>query len=160
MFVWQLNQEAASLDWTRSASHTLGGVRSSEIYEDDFIADNSNIPQKLGGNRTDQLLGARQSSIAAAYHRMANVSANKSGGSEANQDLDPSYSSYGTSENLDYMRSSSKEIKRADAPIIMDGELHEPDSDDHNKNGMKHEPDPDDSYHGTAVVFAVLFRNY
>ncbi|CAK8536987.1 unnamed protein product [Lathyrus sativus] len=63
----QLNQEAASLDWTRSAGHTLSGVRSSEIYEDDFMAeDSNNIPQKLGGNRSDQLMSARESSVTAA----------------------------------------------------------------------------------------------
>ncbi|PNY05341.1 ubiquitin and WLM domain-containing protein [Trifolium pratense] len=142
----QLNQEAASLDWTKSAGHTLSGVRSSEIFEDDFIEDSSNIPQKLGGSRSDQLMSARESSIIAAYHRMATVSTNKSGGSEVNQELDHDYSNADTREQPDYMESSSEEIKYTDTPINNDG-LHEPDPDDHIKNGMKHEPDPDDSYH-------------
>ncbi|KAK2443062.1 hypothetical protein P8452_21454 [Trifolium repens] len=143
----QLNQEAASLDWTKSAGHTLSGVRSSEIFEDDFIEDSSNIPQKLGGSRSDQLMSARESSIIAAYHRMANVSADKSGGSEVNEEPDHDYSNANTREQPDYMESSSGEIKYTDTAINNDEGLNEPDPDDHIKNGMKHEPDPDDSYH-------------
>jgi hypothetical protein len=143
----QLNQEAASLDWTKSAGHTLSGVRSSEIFEDDFIEDSSNIPQKLGGSRSDQLMSARESSIIAAYHRMANVSADKSGGSEVNEEPDHDYSNANTREQPDYMESSSEEIKYTDTTINNDEGLNEPDPDDHIKNGMKHEPDPDDSYH-------------
>ncbi|XP_027931794.1 uncharacterized protein LOC114187685 isoform X2 [Vigna unguiculata] len=108
----QLNQEASSLDWTRSASRTLSGLRNTSTYEDDIIADNSSIPQKLGGDRTDQLISARESSVAAAYHRLANVSPNKLGGSELNQDLDPGYSSHSLSEKKsDCMISASKEIE-------------------------------------------------
>nr|XP_027190362.1 uncharacterized protein LOC101491364 isoform X6 [Cicer arietinum] len=154
----QLNQEATSLDWTRSAGHTLSGVRSSEIYEEDFMEDSSNIPQKLGGNRSDQLMTARESSVIAAYHRMANVSANKPEGSEVNQELDCDYSNSNTKEKPDHMESSSKEIEFTNTPIIVDEELNEPDPDDHIKNGMKHEPDPDDSYHGKAVLFSVCSR--
>ncbi|CAK8567036.1 unnamed protein product [Lathyrus sativus] len=144
----QLNQEAASLDWTRSAGHTLSGVRSSEIYEDDFMAeDSNNIPQKLGGNRSDQLMSARESSVTAAYYRMASVISNKLGESEVNQEPDRDHSNANIRENPDHMESSSEEIKNTDTPIIIDEGLNEPDPDDQIKNGMKHEPDPDDSYH-------------
>jgi hypothetical protein len=122
-------------------------MRSSEILEDDFIEDSSNIPQKLGGSRSDQLMSARESSIIAAYHRMANVSTNKSGGSEVNEEPDHDYSNANTREQPDYMESSSGEIKYTDTAINNDEGLNEPDPDDHIKNGMKHEPDPDDSYH-------------
>ncbi|RDX90546.1 hypothetical protein CR513_27574, partial [Mucuna pruriens] len=152
----QLNQEASSLDWTRSASHTLSGVRNTTIHEDDFIADSSSIPQKLGGNRTDQIISARESSVAAAYHRLANVSANKSGGSEVNQELDLDYSSFNMSEKSDCMISASKEIEDIDMAIIVDKGLNgEPDPDDHIINGMIHEPDPDDSHHGKSVGYDV-----
>ncbi|XP_050879530.1 uncharacterized protein LOC127083276 isoform X8 [Lathyrus oleraceus] len=144
----QLNQEAASLDWTRSAGHTLSGVRSSEIYEDDFMAeDSSNIPQKLGGNRSDHLMSARESSVTAAYHRMASVISNKLGESEVNQEPDRDQFNANIGENPDHMESSSEEIKYIDTPIIIEEGLNEPDPDDQIKNGMKHEPDPDDSYH-------------
>ncbi|XP_058787200.1 uncharacterized protein LOC131661619 isoform X1 [Vicia villosa] len=148
----QLNQEAASLDWTRSAGHTLSGVRSSETYEDDFVADdNSNIPQKLGGNRSDQLMSARESSVTAAYHRMASVISNKLEESEVNQEPDHDHSGADIRENPDHMESSSEEIKYSDTPIIIDEGLNEPDPDDQIKNGMKHEPDPDDSYHAEPL---------
>lgn len=154
MFLWQLNQEASSLDWTRSASHTLSGVRNTAIYEDDFTEDSSSIAQKLGGNRTDQLISARESSIAAAYHRLANVSTNKLGGSEVNQDLDPDHSSFNTGEKSDWMISASTEIEDVDMPIIAEKGLNgEPEPDDHIINGMKHEPDPDDSHHGEAAGY-------
>ncbi|XLT59062.1 hypothetical protein HN873_051679 [Arachis hypogaea] len=148
----QLNQEAANLDWTRSASHTLSGVRNSEIHEEDFIGESSNVHQKLGGNRIDQLRSARESSISAAYLRMANVSLNKSGGSEVYQELDPDYSSVHASENLDHMISISKEIVANDMPILVEkGLSSEPDAHDHTIKGMKQEPDPDDSDHGETL---------
>ncbi|XP_050879531.1 uncharacterized protein LOC127083276 isoform X9 [Lathyrus oleraceus] len=148
----QLNQEAASLDWTRSAGHTLSGVRSSEIYEDDFMAeDSSNIPQKLGGNRSDHLMSARESSVTAAYHRMASVISNKLGESEVNQEPDRDQFNANIGENPDHMESSSEEIKYIDTPIIIEEGLNEPDPDDQIKNGMKHEPDPDDSYHAEPL---------
>ncbi|XP_027931792.1 uncharacterized protein LOC114187685 isoform X1 [Vigna unguiculata] len=153
----QLNQEASSLDWTRSASRTLSGLRNTSTYEDDIIADNSSIPQKLGGDRTDQLISARESSVAAAYHRLANVSPNKLGGSELNQDLDPGYSSHSLSEKKsDCMISASKEIEDIQMAVT-DNKEHrgEPDPDDHIINGMNHEPDPDDSHHGKAVDYDV-----
>ncbi|XP_047153889.1 uncharacterized protein LOC124825334 isoform X7 [Vigna umbellata] len=148
----QLNQEASSLDWTRSASHTLSGVRNTSTYEDNIIADKSSIPQKLGGNRTDQLISARESSVAAAHHRLANVSPNKLGGSELNQELDPGYSSHSLSENKsDCMISASKEIEDIEMAVTENKEYRgEPDPDDHIINGMNHEPDPDDSHHETV----------
>ncbi|XP_052734677.1 uncharacterized protein LOC108319791 isoform X4 [Vigna angularis] len=153
----QLNQEASSLDWTRSASHTLSGVRNTSTYEDNIIADKSSIPQKLGGNRTDQLISARESSVAAAHHRLANVSPNKLGGSELNQELDPGYSSHSLSENKsDCMISASKEIEDIEMAVTDNKEYRgEPDPDDHIINGMNHEPDPDDSHHGKVVDYDV-----
>ncbi|KAL1317506.1 hypothetical protein AAHE18_15G138700 [Arachis hypogaea] len=118
----QLNQEAANLDWTRSASHTLSGVRNSEIHEEDFIGESSNVHQKLGG------------------------------GSEVYQELDPDYSSVHASENLDHMISISKEIVANDMPILVEkGLSSEPDAHDHTIKGMKQEPDPDDSDHGETL---------
>ncbi|KAI4308419.1 hypothetical protein L6164_031497 [Bauhinia variegata] len=90
----QLNQEAASLDWTRSSGHTLSGIRSYESYEEDFIRESSNVPQKLGGNRSDQLISARASSVAAAYHRMTNVSSNNLERSEVIEEPDPDDSGF------------------------------------------------------------------
>ncbi|MED6170886.1 hypothetical protein PIB30_035464 [Stylosanthes scabra] len=133
-----LNQEAANLDWTKSASYTLSGVKNSEIHEEDFTSEGRNVPQKLGGTRIDHLGSARESSLCAAYLRMADVSLNKSGGSEVNQELDADYSS----ENPDNVMFISKEIVAAEK-----GLSSEPDPDDHTFKGMKQEPDPDDAGH-------------
>lgn len=151
LFLWQLNQEASSLDWTRSASHTLSGVRNTAIYEDNFIAETSSNPQKLGGNRTDQLISARESSVAAAYYRLTNVSANKLEGSKVNQELDPD-SYFNTTEKSDCVISASKEIEDIDMAINVEKGLNgKPDPDDHIINGMKQEADPEDSHHGKVV---------
>ncbi|KAM5580504.1 hypothetical protein ABKV19_009976 [Rosa sericea] len=70
----QLNQEAESLDWTRSRGHTLSGARYTEHYENSYVGERSNSSHKLGGNMPDQLASARASSVAAAYHRLATAS--------------------------------------------------------------------------------------
>ncbi|KAM5580501.1 hypothetical protein ABKV19_009976 [Rosa sericea] len=69
-----LNQEAESLDWTRSRGHTLSGARYTEHYENSYVGERSNSSHKLGGNMPDQLASARASSVAAAYHRLATAS--------------------------------------------------------------------------------------
>lgn len=85
----QLNQEAASLDWTKSRSHALSGYQRSEQYEDEFNSgDRSNSSQKLGGKMSDQLESARASSVAAAYLRLANASTNKEV-AEVHEEPDP-----------------------------------------------------------------------
>ncbi|CBI28887.3 unnamed protein product, partial [Vitis vinifera] len=86
----QLNQEAASLDWTKSRSHTLSGHQHSEHYEGEFYSGDSSIfSQKLGGKMSDQLESARASSVAAAYLRLANASTNNTGVAELHEEPDP-----------------------------------------------------------------------
>ncbi|KAJ0113715.1 hypothetical protein Patl1_01910 [Pistacia atlantica] len=85
----QLNQEAASLDWTKSRGHSLSGVRYSDQYEDNlFAGDIRNASHKLGGNVSEQLVSARASSVAAAYRRLVNVSANSFEVSEVCEESD------------------------------------------------------------------------
>lgn len=69
----QLNEEATSLDWTKSRSHTLEGVKlkhtehqREELY---FKEQNS---YKLGGESSNQLPSARGASVVAAHRRLAN----------------------------------------------------------------------------------------
>ncbi|XP_028795018.1 uncharacterized protein LOC114750588 [Neltuma alba] len=148
----QLNQEAASLDWTRSASHTLGDARSSDYFEEDFESKNSNIPQKVGGNRSDQLASARASSVAAAYYRMANASSQKASGSEVNEEPDPDDSSLIASDRTDHVNSESKEVIDMNVTSHADREPNsEPDPDDYAAKVIKQEPDPDDSNSVTAL---------
>lgn len=135
----------------------MSRVRNTATYEEDIIADNSSIPHKLGGNRTDQLISARESSVVAAYNRLANVSPNKLGGFELNQELDPGYSSHSLSEEKsDCVISASNGIEDIEMAIT-DKKEHrgEPDPDDHIING-KYEPDPDDSHHGKLLIMMLV----
>ncbi|KAK9284353.1 hypothetical protein L1049_023524 [Liquidambar formosana] len=155
----QLNQEAASLDWTRSRSHTLSGVRHLEQYEEEYyVGDSSNIPQKLGGKTLDQLASARATSVAAAYQRLANASTNSLGVSEVHAEPDPDDSSF----NLHAEPDSEGQAK------LNFGSLnrsqwksdHELDPDDWSGNQNKFEPDPDDSEGGDAMEFQPYSESY
>ncbi|MQL70659.1 hypothetical protein Taro_002963 [Colocasia esculenta] len=69
-----LNQEAASLDWTRSASRTLSGHKITDDYENVLHASSSSQKSfhKLGGGNSSLSINARESSVAAAYRRILN----------------------------------------------------------------------------------------
>ncbi|XP_075670514.1 uncharacterized protein LOC142640340 [Castanea sativa] len=148
----QLNQEAASLDWTRLRSHTLSGIQYSETYEDSFVGDSSNSAQKLGGNTSDQLANARASSVAAAYRRLANASENSLGGSIVYEEPDPDDSGFNTREEDDSIYSIEEENLDIWSPNEAERKTaYEPDPDDHSGNHNKLEPDPDDSLGGEAL---------
>lgn len=69
----QLNEEAASLDWTKSSGHTLSGRKISGDYEEELNlgVSSSSAGQKLGGI-SNSFESARASSVAAAYSRFLN----------------------------------------------------------------------------------------
>ncbi|KAK6919282.1 PUB domain [Dillenia turbinata] len=138
----QLNQEASSLDWTKSRSLTLSGVRSSEYYVDDsYVKNESSFSRKLGGNALDQLANARASSVAAAYRRLAYASAHDSRVSEGLEEPDPDASGF----TLDANQNDNLKVEN---PKHVDQLAeHEPDPDDArtSKDGIASEPDPDDS---------------
>ncbi|PON44609.1 WLM domain containing protein [Trema orientale] len=144
----QLNQEAASLDWTRSRSHTLSGARRTDHFEEEefHVGEGSHFSQKLGGTVSDQLESARVASVLAAHRRMANVSANSSGISEAHEEPDPDDSGLQAHEEPTHMNIEVEEESNADSF----NEVHsityqEPDPDDHSGFQNKFEPDPDES---------------
>ncbi|KAI4319881.1 hypothetical protein MLD38_033427 [Melastoma candidum] len=81
----KLNEEAISLDWTKSQGHTVNGFQHSEDLSDDYESSVvSSIPHKLGGNKSEQLASARASSVAAAYERYAFASTRIDAGSDIN----------------------------------------------------------------------------
>ncbi|KAG8047707.1 hypothetical protein GUJ93_ZPchr0008g12994 [Zizania palustris] len=119
----QLNDEAASLDWTKSKGHMLSGHKIFDSYEDEFVLepDNNAVGHKLGG--PSSLASARMLSGDAAYQRLLNASS---------ADLD-----------------SSKNIVVSSAmETLVPGTKFEPDPDDVGQDfvqgNMKVEPDPDD----------------
>ncbi|XP_024023357.1 uncharacterized protein LOC21387558 [Morus notabilis] len=143
----QLNQEAASLDWTKSTSHTLSGLNRSEHYDEEFdLEEGSKFSQKLGGNTLDQMESARVASVTAAYQRMLNASANSSGISEIHEEPDPDDSGFHTLEESNQMNPVVEEGFDGDSFNEVHLKPHqEPDPDDHSDKNWESEPDPDDS---------------
>lgn len=150
-----MNQEAASLDWTRSRSHTLNGVQYSGHYEDDnYIGDSSNPPQKLGGSTMDQLANARASSVAAAYRRLSNASVNSWGGSVVSEESNPDDSGLHTNgepASMDSMENENLNINIRSPNEAQRKPVSEPDPDDLSGDQNKLEPDSCDSQYGETM---------
>ncbi|KAJ6973352.1 hypothetical protein NC653_033630 [Populus alba x Populus x berolinensis] len=143
----QLNQEAASLDWTKSRGHTLSGVNHQDQDSEDFyVSDSRSSSAKLGGNVSNQLASARASSVAAAYHRLADASSNSLGASEAREEPDPDDSIF----NMHKEPGAKGQVEKGKLDIENQHKSqwkphHQPDPDEHPFNQNKNEPDPDDS---------------
>ncbi|KAK8674262.1 hypothetical protein V6N13_112556 [Hibiscus sabdariffa] len=139
----QLNEEAASLDWTKSRAHTLSGIRHSDNSEEDYYVENVRTSQKVGGNMSTLLENARASSVAAAYHRLKTTSSSVEA-SETHDEPDPDDSVlviHDGDENLEVQSQIRAQGKHA----------YEPDPDDLSDNQNKFEPDPDDLLHGETL---------
>ncbi|KAL0405265.1 UNVERIFIED_CONTAM: hypothetical protein Slati_3840400 [Sesamum latifolium] len=81
----QLNEEAATLDWSKSKGHTLSGITHSQHYEEEFgIRSHVTSSQKLGG-QASILPNARAASVNAAFERLANTSTMLSSSSEVGE---------------------------------------------------------------------------
>ncbi|KAB5527681.1 hypothetical protein DKX38_021528 [Salix brachista] len=143
----QLNQEAASLDWTKSRGHTLSGDNHQVQYSEDFyVSDTRSSSVKLGGNVSNPLASARASSVAAAYHRLADASSNSSGASKVHEEPDPDDSIFNMGKEPD----AKGQVEKGKADIENPHKSqwkphHQPDPDEHHFNQNKNEPDPDDS---------------
>jgi hypothetical protein len=143
----QLNQEAASLDWTKSRGHTLSGVdHQDQDSEDFYVSDSRSSSVKLGGNVSNQLASARASSVAAAYHRLADASSNSLGASEVHEEPDPDDSIF----NMHKEPGAKGQVEKGKVDIENQHKSqwkphHQPDPDEHPFNQNKNEPDPDDS---------------
>ncbi|KAE8685906.1 putative lipid-A-disaccharide synthase [Hibiscus syriacus] len=138
-----LNEEAASLDWTKSRAHTLSGIRHSDNSEEDYYVENGRNSQKVGGNVSTLLENARASAVAAAYHRLINTSSNVEASKthdESDPD-DPVLDMHDGDENLDIQSQIRAQGKHA----------YEPDPDDLSDNQNKFEPDPDDLLRGETL---------
>ncbi|KDP30833.1 hypothetical protein JCGZ_13776 [Jatropha curcas] len=154
----QLNQEAASLDWTKSRGHTLNRVRHLDHYEEEesYDSDNRSFSYKLGGNVLDQMASARASSVAAAYLRLANESANGSGASRVYEEPDPDDSriSMHHRPEANYVGEDNTDIEFAHKVQFKPD--YEPDPDEYSYVQSKHEPDPDDSQNNNLGLMETL----
>ncbi|XWS31021.1 hypothetical protein CRYUN_Cryun23aG0041200 [Craigia yunnanensis] len=139
----QLNEEAASLDWTKSRGHTLSGIKPSENYEEDFYVEDGRSSQKVGGNLSTLLENARASSVAAAYCRLINASANNVESSETHDEPDPDDSG-----SIMHDRNVNLDIQ---SPIAQEKLAYESDPDGLSSNQNNLEPDPDGLQHGETL---------
>ncbi|XP_008811148.2 uncharacterized protein LOC103722385 [Phoenix dactylifera] len=122
----QLNEEATSLDWTKSRSHTLSGHKITDHYEEElYLGVSSNDKgQKLGGT-SNSLVSVRASSVAAAYSRFLSA---------------PSITGLvGDEETAHHSLNNDHKMLTTIEPNPDDGELK---GDLENKHA---EPDPDDA---------------
>lgn len=129
----QLNQEAASLDWTRSRGHSLSSVTSSDHYDvDREFESQSPLAHKLGGSSSVAASSAREASVAAAYDRFTLASDTEKEEKEPEPIQIKNYST-GTGEKAKILANEVYGFNR------------EPDLDCHSHVRTVLEPDPDDS---------------
>ncbi|XP_023533393.1 uncharacterized protein LOC111795294 isoform X2 [Cucurbita pepo subsp. pepo] len=144
----QLNEEAATLDWTRSKGHTLSGVSYSQYHdESDDVQDGFGVSQKLGGSMSYRLVNPRASSVSAAYHRLSHSSDFSSRVSPVNGESNPDENS-----NCQNKLEPDPDVDAYQKKIEPDPDDSsnyqkklKPDPDDNSNYQKKFEPDPDDS---------------
>lgn len=138
-----MNEEAASLDWTKSRGQTSSGIRHSENYEDDFYVENRRSSQKVGGNMSTLLEDARASSVVAAYRRMVNASANNVEAFETHDEPD-------TEDSGSIIHNGNENVGNQN-PVAHGKLAYERDPGGFSSNQNKLESDPDDSHHGETM---------
>ncbi|KAL6858908.1 hypothetical protein ACP4OV_017910 [Aristida adscensionis] len=169
----QLNDEAASLDWTKSRGHMLSGRKIFESYEDEFVLEPDTVVGHRLGGQSSSLVNARALSGVAAYQRFLNTYATQSESSE-NRVISSSKDNHVVDTivkaNLDYVGQD----------FVQENMRLEPDPDDHDamhvdvmsgtsghlvsrsfaeQSTVGHsEPDPDDSFNVSLLNQEVGFR--
>ncbi|KAF8654517.1 hypothetical protein HU200_061708 [Digitaria exilis] len=141
----QLNEEAASLDWTKSTGHMLSGRKIFDSYEDEFDLEPgiTAAGHRLGGE-SSSLASARALSGAAAYQRFLSASAkeNHVSGTETEYNPDVVFQ--------DFAQRTVKVEPDPDDDMHVDLAIVTPGSVDFRPLAGQHtigysEPDPDDS---------------
>lgn len=126
----QLNEEAISLDWTKSGGHSLGGFKPLDDEEEDSIdagAVRISGGQKLGGSEEHIQLGARTAAALAALIRFSTSNDNRT---EDN---------YATGNEIDVIAEGNEVHNQTDLGVAS---KQEPDPDDCD---IRAEPDPDEA---------------
>lgn len=161
----QLNQEAIALDWTKSRSQTLSGLRQEADVDELFSSHETYSINKLGGNPLHSVVDARASAAAAAVRRLENspplhISSNiAQEGSKRNTIHVSGSSALSQTEDGpdpdDCSRVNQKISNATYTNIDLEQDFSEPDPDDRVMHGfmsqkpdvdeeMWEEPDPDD----------------
>lgn len=127
----QLNQEAFALNWTKSRSHTLADTRFSghDDMEMDLESENRS-PQKLGGAASHMAVTAREASVVAAYHRLADSSTVSQGSSAFKEEDSDDYASEGHGESKSVISEKEKLLIQSQCDNCSYTHELEPDPDD------------------------------
>ncbi|KAH9317551.1 hypothetical protein KI387_019320, partial [Taxus chinensis] len=163
----QLNEEAIALDWTKSRSRTLTGLRHTDDTDEFLSFDETYSVHKLGGNPLHSFVDARVSAATAALHRVGNSSVNgvdaSMGVNQAHSEPDPDdrESTDSMMQKLDVDQKMWEEPDPDDSQnhvnVVRSETFIEPDPDDCHKgpnNGSEtiSEPDPDDCLKSKAMA--------
>lgn len=157
----QLNEEAASLDWTKSTGHMLSGRKIFDSYEDEFVLEPgiAAAGHRLGGE-SSSLASARALSGAAAYQRFLNASAKEYHVSGTEINYSPDVVPQDFVQETVKVEPDPDDAMHVDLAIVTSGSLDsrllaeqhtigysEPDPNDVGKQSSVGclEPDPDDS---------------
>ncbi|CAO2162868.1 unnamed protein product [Urochloa humidicola] len=157
----QLNEEAASLDWTKSRGHMLSGRKIFDSYEDEFVLEPgiTTAGHRLGGE-SSSMASARALSGAAAYHRFLNASAKEDHASGTEIEYGPAVVPQDFVQETVKVEPNPDDAMHVDLTIVTSGSLNsrslagehttgysEPDPNDVGKQSSVGclEPDPDDS---------------
>jgi hypothetical protein len=159
---WQLNEEAASLDWTKSTGHMLSGRKIFNSYEDEFVLEPgiAAAGHRLGGE-SSSLASARALSGAAAYQRFLDTSEKEYNVSGSENKYSPDVVSQDfILETVKVVEPDPDDAMHVDLALVTSGSLEsrllaeqhtigysEPDPNDVGKRSSVGclEPDPDDS---------------
>ncbi|CAO2191963.1 unnamed protein product [Urochloa humidicola] len=157
----QLNEEAASLDWTKSQGHMLSGRKIFDSYEDEFVLEPgiTAAGHRLGGE-SSSMASARALSGAAAYQRFLNASAKENHASGTEIEYSPDVVPQDFVQESVKVEPDPDDAMHVDLAIVTSGSLDsgsfagqhttgysEPDPNDVGKQSSVGclEPDPDDS---------------
>lgn len=168
----QLNEEAIALDWTKSRSRTLNGLRQTDNIDEFYSLDETYNAHKLGGNPLHGFVEARASAAAAALCRVGNsigIGVDASQQAYSEPDPDDRESNDCIMHKLDADQKMWEEPDPDDfqdcVNIVQSETIAEPDPDDFlghsmvgpDRNGCleidaMEEPDPDDCLEANAMA--------
>lgn len=137
----QLNQEAFALNWTKSRSHTLADTWFSGHHDMEMDLESENrSTQKLGGAASHMSVTAREASVAAAYHRLADSSTVSQGSSSFKEEDSDDHASEGHGESKSVISKKEKLLIQNRCGNCSHTHEWEPDPDDSGDKTMNLEP--------------------
>ncbi|KAK8654006.1 hypothetical protein V6N13_127987 [Hibiscus sabdariffa] len=140
--IWRGNKYMVEMDSGANLKELGDELQHSENFEEDYYVENGIHSQKVGGNMSTLLENARASSVAAAYRRLVNTSANVEA-FETNDETDPD-------DSMSVMHYGDENLDNPSQIRALGKHAYELDPDDLSDNQNKFEPDSDDLLHAMS----------